>query len=69
MPRKIEYTVTAKDFDSLVWTETVYCKTMRDASKTSMELIREGYCMVNMYIRDMSEIKRQQEDKEFEQYE
>lgn len=69
MTKKIEYTVTAKDFDSIQWTKTAYCRTMRDASKTAMDLIREGYCMVNMYIRDMSEIKRQQEAKEFEQYE
>ncbi len=66
MPKKIEYTVTAKDFDSVMWTETIYCKTMRDASKTVMELIRKGYCMVNIYCRDMSEIKRQQEAKEFD---
>ena len=65
MPKRIEYTVTAKDFDSVQWTKTVYCRTMRDASKTAMNFVREGYCMVNIYVRDMSKIKRQQEDKEF----
>ncbi len=64
MPKKIEYTVTAKDFDSIAWNKTVYCKTMRDASRSAMDLIREGYCMVNIYCRDRKEINRQQEAKE-----
>ena len=61
---KIEYTVAAGTFPFTHFQKSVICRSMTQAAKTAQELIKEGYPVVNIYVRDMKTINAIQEARD-----
>lgn len=53
---KIEYTVAAGTFPFTHFQKSVFCRSMKQAVQTAQELIKEGYPVINIYVRDMKTI-------------